>query len=390
MVRAFALLVCVPAILISPLASAATAQHATTVDRVIAEAVKAMGGEKNIHRIHSLVFKGFHYEGSYKQEFVGSRSSNSVLTRMRPDMRLVGCRPEIDECDRKWGGIVEGFDGEKGWELNWPKQRLIFAVNKAEQALKCGAAFDPLFVDYKRRGFLATYLGEQTLLGVHAVAVSVTREDCQQTTTYYFDPITYVLLMQRARLPVHARGDTVDMVEVIRQSSIVNGVRIPSRTEEIAVNTGDVLGGAEWTSITANTIGDEKIFAPPEVHPQGITAVVLQMLSASQNNSSISQIMEIYREYRSHSDKNEDVTYDMNWLAYELLKVDKYDQAEAVFRQIIAENPASPRAYENLAELFLQNHDSVKAKEALQRAIALGSTDAGTKKKLARLDESPQ
>ncbi|HVN94176.1 MAG TPA: tetratricopeptide repeat protein [Terracidiphilus sp.] len=377
-------------ILLPPVAGPETAQARPTLDQVISEAVQAMGGEDNIHNLQSLVFRGFHYEGSYKEEFAGSRTGKSVMTRMRPNLRVVGCRPEIEGCEGKWGGIVEGFDGEKGWELNWPKQRLIFAVNKAERALKCGAAFDPWFVDYKQRGYRAAYLGEQTLLGTLGIAVSVTRDDCQQTTTYYFDPATHILLMQRATLPVHARGDAVDTVEVMRETTLVNGVRIPSRVEEINLQTGDVLGGAEWTSIVANSVTDAKIFEAPEVHPQGITAVVLKMLSASQHDASTAQMMEIYKEYRRTAGKNEDVSYDMNWLAYELLKVDKYGQAETVFRQIIAENPNSARAYENLAELYLQKNDSAQAKEALQHAIALGSTDPDSKKKLERLNEQQQ
>jgi len=56
---------------------------------------------------------------------------------MRPDSRLVGCRPEVPTCDGQWSGIVEAFDGQHGWKLNWPKQRLVKTVNKAERALRC-------------------------------------------------------------------------------------------------------------------------------------------------------------------------------------------------------------------------------------------------------------
>ena len=52
-----------------------------------------MGGLDKIHAIHSLVLRGFHYEGSYPQEGVQHHSANGVLVRMRPHYRLVGCRP---------------------------------------------------------------------------------------------------------------------------------------------------------------------------------------------------------------------------------------------------------------------------------------------------------
>ena len=156
------------------------AAHAQTnpADVVIDKAIVAMGGLDNIHAIHSLVLRGFHYEGSYPQEAVQQRKSNGVLVRMRPHYRLVGCRPEIPECGGQWGRIVESFDGQHGWELNWPKQRLVHTVNKAEQALRCGAEFDPLFVDYKARGFQARYLGLKTVLGKTAEAVQVDQQGC--------------------------------------------------------------------------------------------------------------------------------------------------------------------------------------------------------------------
>ena len=146
--------------------------HAQTnpADAVIQKAIVAIGGIDRIHAIHSLVFRGFHYEGSYPQEAIQNRKSNATLTRMRPNMRIVGCRPEIPQCAGEWGRIIESFDGRQGWELNWPKQRLIYTVNKADQAIRCGAEFDPLFIDYKLRGFTAQYLGTKTVLGTEPVA----------------------------------------------------------------------------------------------------------------------------------------------------------------------------------------------------------------------------
>ena len=65
----------------------------TGVDDVIHKAVAAMGGIERIHAIHSIVFKGFHFEGSYKQEYAGSKTSNSTLIRMAPGMLRAGHWP---------------------------------------------------------------------------------------------------------------------------------------------------------------------------------------------------------------------------------------------------------------------------------------------------------
>jgi hypothetical protein len=353
-------------------------------DAVIDKAIAAMGGIDNIHAIHSLVLRGFHYEGSYPQEAVQQRKSNGVLVRMRPHYRLVGCRPEIPECGGQWGRIVESFDGKHGWELNWPKQRLVYTVNKAEQALHCGSEFDPLFVDYKQRGFTAAYLGPKKMLGTDTVAVRIDEQGCS-STTYFFDPKTYQQLMTQITVPIHARGDRVESVAIYKEFKTVNGVRFPSRTEEINPATGDVLNGMELESITANTLSDPAIFSPPAVHPTSITAVVLDMLHTA-DNASPDEMMKLYSTFRATPEgKQADVVYDMNWLGFELLKVDKYDHARAVFRQVIAENPASADAYSSLGEAYLQQGDKTNAIAAYQKALDLGSKSEDIRRKLARL-----
>jgi len=370
--------------------SGAAMAQVDRTDEIVTKAITAMGGIERIHALHSLVFRGFHYEGAYKQEYAGSRQSSAVMVRMRPALRLVGCRPEIPGCNGQWGRIVEGFDGSRGWELNWPKQRLVRTVNKAERALHCGAAFDYAFIDYRQRGFRASYLGRKSVLGESLEAVQINRDDCGPPMMYYFDPASFELRMREMTIPIHARGDAVDTIAVSKSFKTVNGVKLISREEEVNAKTGDVIDGAEWTSIEANTIDDRKIFEAPEVHPVGITAVVLQMLARAQD-ATPAQMMELYTKFRASDEgRNADVVYDMNWLGFELLKVDKYDYALPVFRQLIEENPQSGSAYASLGEAYLQMKDDAKALEAFQHAVNLGLKDEDVLRKLSRLQKASQ
>ena len=370
--------------------SGAAMAQVDRTDEIVTKAITAMGGIERIHALHSLVFRGFHYEGAYKQEYAGSRQSSAVMVRMRPALRLVGCRPEIPGCTGQWGRIVEGFDGSRGWELNWPKQRLVRTVNKAERALHCGAAFDYAFIDYRQRGFRASYLGRKSVLGESLEAVQINRDDCGPPMMYYFDPASFELRMREMTIPIHARGDAVDTIAVSKSFKTVNGVKLISREEEVNAKTGDVIDGAEWTSIEANTIDDRKIFEAPEVHPVGITAVVLQMLARAQD-ATPAQMMELYTKFRASDEgRNADVVYDMNWLGFELLKVDKYDYALPVFRQLIEENPQSGSAYASLGEAYLQMKDDAKALEAFQHAVNLGLKDEDVLRKLSRLQKASQ
>jgi hypothetical protein len=357
------------------------------VDVVVRKAVEAMGGLEKIHALHSLVYRGFHYEGSYQQEFVRTKTSSSVMVRMRPGLRLVGCRPEVPACNGQWGRIVEGFDGRRGWELNWPKQRLVRTVSKAEHALRCGAAFDYLFVDYKERGFTAKYLGRQRVLGSDVEAVQIDRPECGAGMVYYFDQETYLVRMTRAQLPIHARGDAVDTVAIYTKSLDVNGVRLLSREEEVNFKTGEVIDGVEWTSIEANTLDDPRIFQAPEVHPVGITAVMLKMLEQSGHDRPKTMMATYFAFRKSEEGKKADAVYDMNWLGYELLKVDKYQYALPVFLEIVREQPESADSYQNLGEAYLQMKDKENAIAAFDQALKLGAKDESIQKKLQRLKQ---
>jgi tetratricopeptide (TPR) repeat protein len=196
----------------------------------------------------------------------------------------------------------------------------------------------------------------------------------------YFDPQTYFVRMTRAAMPIHARGDAIDTVSIYTAALEVNGVRLLSREEEVNFATGDVIDGAAWTSIEANTLNDSGIFQAPAVHPSGITAVVLQMLAQS-GHETPQQMMATYAEFR-HSDagKAADTAYDLNWLGYELLKVDQYAYALPVFHQIVREHPRSADAFENLGEAYIQKKDRKRAIKTLERAVALGANDAVRKK----------
>jgi hypothetical protein len=351
-------------------APAVAAAPADKADAVIAKAVRAMGGIDRIRALRSLVMRGFHYEGSYHQEFAASLKSGATMVRLRPNLRMIGCRPEIKACGQ-WGRIIEAYDGSRGWELNWPKQRLVRTVNKAERAMRCGAEFDPLFVDYKARGFTATSLGTQTLLGRRVIGVTITPPGCP-AESFYFDPASYRLVMNRIAIPVHARGDAVDTVRINREFMTVAGVVIPSRSEEVALADNRVLGGGAWTSIEANTIADPRLFEAPTVHPSGITAVVLHMLDAAASAAPPSAVMAHYEAYRATPEgAAADIVYDLNWLGYELLKVDNYPVALAVFERVIAEHPDSADAYDSLGDAYLQQGDKVRARAAFDKVLAL-------------------
>jgi tetratricopeptide (TPR) repeat protein len=241
--------------------------------------------------------------------------------------------------------------------------------------------FDYLFIDDRERGFRARYPGKRDHPWQRCGGVQIDRPECGAGMVFYFDPETYLLRMTRAQLPIHALGDAVDAVAIYSKRLDVNGVRLLSREEEVNFRTGEVIDGAEWTSIEANTLDGPRIFEAPEVHPSGITAVVPEMLEQS-NRSTPTKMMATYFAFRkSEEGKKADVVCDMNWLGYALLKVDQFEYALPVFLEITREQPHSADAHENLGEAYLQRKDREKAIAAFERAVKLGAKGGSVQRK---------
>lgn len=338
-------------------------------------ATDAMGGMEKIHALHSLVYRGEHGEGAHH--------SKATMTRMRPHYRLIGCTLAV--CD-SWGRIVEAYDGHRGWELNWPKQRLIRTVNKAELAMNCGAEFDLLFIDYKERGFTAEYLGPRRLLGRDLIGLQIDPKNGCQRMTYYFDPKTYLVTISRFDMNVHARGDTVDIGDVWSDYRDVNGVKLPFRGEGINVSTGQVLESSAWTSIEANTLADASMFQAPEVHPTPVTALVLRMLDEGAKVGP-EKMMVLYADYRKGA-ATEDTEQDLTWLGYEFLKIDRFDLAMPVLAKVRDEHPRSSNAHDSLGDAYLQMGRRGDALREFSEAVELDPNATDTKKKLAMLQRA--
>lgn len=339
---------------------------------LVAKATHALGGEARIRALHSLVFLGPVKDGM----------PTRVLTRMRPNLRVVGCRPGI--C-RDWSRIVEGYDGKRGWELNWPKQRLIRTTNKAETALRCGAEFDPLFVDYEQRGFRVRHVGLQELFGKRYEAIEVDPQNGCQVQTFYLDPQSFLPAAWRLRMPIHARGELIDTAVIVLEYRVVDGVKIPIRIEERDATSGERLGGGGWDKVIANTISDRSLFSPPEVHPGPVTALMLRMLESS-SQATPTELMAAYSAFRATEDgKATDAEMDLIWLGYEFLKMDRFDLALAVFEQIIDEHPLSSNAFDSLGDAYLQMGKRPEAAAAFERALKLDPENKESARKLAKL-----
>ena len=350
------------------------ASYHPSADEIINRSTDALGGLQNIHKLQSLNFSGIYQEGSHKGE--------AHMTKMRPNLRLVGCLPQT--CNEQTSDYLEGYDGSRGWEANLKRQRMIRTVGKAELALRCGSEFDPMFVDYKQKGNRAEYIGEDLFEKKPVWIVRISPPNCQ-IHDFYFDQQSFLPVASRKLYNVHARGEAVDLLTVYADYREVNGVKIPFRDEEQDFKTGNAVSSTIWKTIEANTVRDVNLFEAPVVHPSAGTKLVLEMLEISQSKSP-AEVLQTYREFRSKPEnKNLDMESDLNFLGYELLKADRYELAIPVMEILVDEYPNSSNNFDSLGDAYLQKGDKDKAIAAFQKALELDPNASGTKAKLDRL-----
>jgi tetratricopeptide (TPR) repeat protein len=356
-------------------AAVAQKREHPSADQIVQKAIEALGGYEKIKAIQSLNYSGLYKEGTY--------AGAAHMTRMRPNRRLVGCVPHA--CDGKQGDYLEIFDGQRGWEVNLKRQRLIQMRRKAELAGRCGAEFDPMFVDYKQKGYQLRFAGTETVGDRPAWVVRITPSDCQERL-FYFDQQTYMPLADRMLYNVHARGQAVDQLHIMTDYREVNGVKMPFHGEERNYKTGELISAGEWEKIEANTVKDESIFVPPAVHPGRGTKLVLEMLEASETKPA-SGVLAMYREFRGHPEnKTVDMESDLTFLGYELLKADRYDSAIPVMQWLVEQYP-NANAFDSLGDAYAQKGDKAQAIAAYRRAVELDPKALDTRIKLEKLEK---
>jgi tetratricopeptide (TPR) repeat protein len=349
----------------------------TKADEIISKSINALGGYERLKALQSLNMSGIYREGSYQGE--------AHMTKMRSNLRLVGCLPEV--CNGKRSDYLEGYDGKRGWEANLKRQRMIRTRRKAELALRCGSEFDPMFVDYKQKGYKTQFIGEDKLFGKTPVwIVRITPPQCQ-IHDFYFDKENFLPIAQRKLYNIHARGEAVDVLTVFSDFRDLNGVKISFKGEERNAKTGELISSATWETIAANTIQDTSIFQAPVVHPGPGTKLVLDMLAQSETTPA-KKLLGLYHDFRKKPENKQiDMTSNLTFLGYELLKADNYDLAIPIMEILVSEYPNSAANYDSLGDAYLQKGEKNKAAAAFRKALQLDPNAKGTKAKLDRLEQ---
>lgn len=108
---------------------------------------------------------------------------------------------------------IEGYDGKKGYAMNYATNKLQEYPNYVAEA------FDNDFIDFENKGFEAKYLGKEKIGSSYAHKVELTKN--VNKTYYYFDTRNYMLLKEEKK----------DEVLVYSEYKKVGNLMFPFRIE---------------------------------------------------------------------------------------------------------------------------------------------------------------
>ncbi len=219
---------------------------AQSADEIIEKSLQALGGKEFLSNITSLYTEGdidvMGMLGTIKTTTLNGKG-------MRQDLDIMGSI--ISTC----------YTDSAGWSMN-PMTGSYSAETMPEQQYNSGKDqiyIEGHFLNYVKSESTAEYLGTETVSGVDAHKVKITKPD-STSALYYFDPNTFFLIYSIQQ--VEMQGMLVNNTMTFSDYSELEGYFLPYKISM------DMAGGQFYMTITVknaelNKPVDETIFEKP-------------------------------------------------------------------------------------------------------------------------------
>jgi hypothetical protein len=222
-----------------------------TVDQVIEQNTKAMGGRAAIEAVKSIevelhiVDPDFEVDGRYRAARPG---------RMRIDVLAHGKHV-----------YTEAFDGDRGWQWKGKGAAIEEEYAEATAALRHGVELPGKLVglhELRQRGHQVDLAGRERIDGIDYYALRITMND-GSTTTLYVDARNWLITRRRDVRPLHVDIDPTPTTIESRFSDFrkVGGVLFAFASTDTDLATRDVLETTTVRSIKVNLQFDATIFS---------------------------------------------------------------------------------------------------------------------------------
>jgi tetratricopeptide (TPR) repeat protein len=338
--------------------SAAAASHQTSTPAAVASAdaiidryIAAIGGQKNLDAIQSMIIRGTYTENG--------QSGSGVLARMRPFYKLVG-----DPLKRSTE-FEEGYDGS-AWEFYGDPGIVLRTAGPASAAARHGLYILGNLVDYKRQGSSVTLKGVAKIDGRDAYQLRVRMLDGFEQDEF-IDAKSWLVVADRKVAKVHAFG--VDVPSETRWSDYrtVNGVLLAFLNVEVEIASGKELNRFQTDRIDVNLILSPSQFMPPRLERTPVQVLMDQIF---QEREDADAVRWTYHDFRNaYSDTDTEAA--MEIIGYQMLKMGDPSAATALLEDNRRDYPDSAAAHFGLARAYRSAGRLGEARAEFERTLAL-------------------
>lgn len=236
--------------------SFSTTISAQTADEIIDNYLENVGGKDAWSKVKSMKVTGIGKQQGVDYPFVATYMADG---RYVIDVDLQGT-----------SFVVEAFDGEQSWAMNFQTQKAEAADSEASKNVKNEAKDEitSAFYNYKEKGYKVELLGKETWEGTEAFKIKLTKKpshvdgkEVENIEIFFFDTENFVPLASEAVINSGpAKGATAQTLYSDYQE--VDGVYIAF--SEINKFNGQVGIEMLVKTIEFNTEVDESIFVMPK------------------------------------------------------------------------------------------------------------------------------
>ena len=336
---------------VAMLASAPAGAAAPSVERIVAEHVRALGGMEAIRAIHGYVKHGTYNEGD--QHFP------TYTAMMRPFYRVIG--PPEDTLKH----LHEGYDGS-AWEYYPDPGIVVRTVGAAAATTRHTAYIDDVLVDPATDGTVLESGGEAMLSGKRVLVVHVTLADGFREDVYV-DPKSWMIAGYARTVPFHAFGENLPTHIELGDYRPEGGVMMAHSDREIDTASGRVLDYGTLVSVGINPALPVEQFSPPVWERTPLQRMIQRLYDERTDTTAV---MATYRDFRrAFADMASGDAVDFT--GYQILKAGQIETAVALLTQNAADNPNSARAHFGLGRALDTAGKKDAAKAEYERALAI-------------------
>jgi hypothetical protein len=197
---------------ISLLIAIASVAMAQSADDIIAKYVDAIGGMDKLKAIQTQVDSASMMQGGFEIK--------GVMYQKRPNMSL-----QTYSVQGKTG--KQGYDGTTAWALNPFSGRDYVQKMDADQAkdTKFQSDIDGQLVDYAKKGYKVTYVGDEDVDGSSAFKLQLTTQEGDEYF-FYIDKDSYLLVQMTSKTKTQDGSESENDTKFSDYNE-VNGVLMP-------------------------------------------------------------------------------------------------------------------------------------------------------------------